>query len=59
MLFTLLLPPFTSFKEKAVLFKVKLSPSLSPLLHTDSLKLNNKFIVIKTLYYSYTLSVLT
>ena len=55
MLFTLLPPPFTSFKEEAVLFKVKLSPPLSPLLYINSLKLDNKSVTIKTPYRSYVL----
>ena len=56
MSFALPLPPFTSLKEKAVLFKAELSPPLSPLLHTDSLELDNKSITVKTPYYSYILS---
>jgi len=54
-LFTLPLPPLTSLKEKAVLFKAELSPPLSPLLYTNFLKSDNKFIAIKTPYHSYTL----
>jgi len=58
MLFTPPLPSPTFYKKEAVLFKVELSPSLSPLLYTNSLKLDNKSVVIKTLYYSYMLSAL-
>jgi len=54
MSFTLLPPPPTSLKEEAVLFKAELSPPLSPLLRANSLKLDNKFIIIKTPYRSYT-----
>ena len=59
MSFTLLPPSPTSFKEEAVLFKVELSSLPSPLLYTDFLKLNNKFITVKTLYYFYILGALT
>jgi len=53
MLFALLLPLPTSFKEEAVLFKAELSPPLSPLPYINSLKLDNKSVIIETLYYSY------
>jgi len=59
MLFTLLLPPLTSLKKEVILFKVKLSLLLSPLLYTNSLKLDNKSVTVKTLYCFYMLGTLT
>jgi len=58
-LFTLPLPPLTSLKEEAVLFKAELSPPLFFLPHVNFSELNNKSITVKILYYFYTLSAST